>query len=176
MVNVGRLSFSTALAMLKRGHRIAREGWNGKGMWLALWSPGTYKGTSELFENAPALREHAVGTASKSLDVAGCIVMHAADGSIVFGWLASQTDMLADDWIVLTDTPAATATALREVAEQSTVVVQHESSARRALRAAREACANIVTIGVETTRSRALVLTKLDEAIMWFDRLDGRTW
>lgn len=94
-------SFSNALTALKAGYRVRRKGWNGKGMWLALWSAGTYRATSELFENSPALRMHAQLAASKSLDVAASIVMKTADGSIVFGWLASQTDLLAEDWEVL---------------------------------------------------------------------------
>lgn len=94
-------SFSNALTALLNGYRVRRKGWNGKDMWLALWSAGTYRATSELFENAPALRMHAQSMTSKSLDVGASIVMKTADGSIVFGWTASQTDLLAEDWEVL---------------------------------------------------------------------------
>jgi len=92
------VNFGAALAALKDGERVARHGWNGRGMWLALWSAGTYDADSELFENCPAARTFALACAGKSADVAPCIVMKAADGALVFGWLASQTDMLADDW------------------------------------------------------------------------------
>ncbi|MGL4255601.1 MAG: DUF2829 domain-containing protein [Microbacterium sp.] len=95
------LSFGGALTHLRHGARVTRAGWNDKGVWLALWSPGTYHATSELFENAPTLRLHANEAASRSLDVAACIVMKAADGSVVFGWTPSLTDMLAEDWEVV---------------------------------------------------------------------------
>lgn len=92
------MDFGQALTALKQGKRVSRSGWNGKGMWLAYWAPGTYKASSELFENCATLAAHAVTSTSKSLDVGGSIVMKTADGSIIFGWLASQTDMLAEDW------------------------------------------------------------------------------
>ncbi len=92
------MTFGEALEALKAGKRVARSGWNGKNMWLALWPAGTWHATSGLFEDAPALREHALANRSKSADVGPCIVMRAADGLLVFGWLASQTDMLASDW------------------------------------------------------------------------------
>jgi hypothetical protein len=95
------MNFSDALEALKDGERVRRSGWNGKGMWLALWHPGTYKLGSELLENCAALVDYASRTASKSIDVCGAIVMKTADGSVVFGWLASQTDMLAEDWEIL---------------------------------------------------------------------------
>lgn len=90
--------FSWALHQLKDGKRVRRAGWNGKDMWLALWHPGTYDASSVLFDNCPAARNYAWDARSKTADVVGSIVLKAADGSLVFGWLASQTDMLAEDW------------------------------------------------------------------------------
>lgn len=92
------MNFGEAIQAMRDGKRVSRSGWNGKGMWLALWRPGTYAASSELFDNCPALRDHALEARSKSLDVCGSIVMKTADGSVLFGWLASQTDMLANDW------------------------------------------------------------------------------
>lgn len=90
--------FGWALHQLKAGKRVRRAGWNGKNMWLALWTAGTYPFESALFENCSWAREHAASARSLTADVAGSIVLKAADGSLVFGWLASQTDMLAEDW------------------------------------------------------------------------------
>jgi len=95
------LSFGHALAALKTGLRVRRSGWNGKGMWLAL-TPGTALDSED---NSTALR----GTAKTYYETEGVrrlvigahIDMRAADGSLVIGWLASQTDMLADDWEVV---------------------------------------------------------------------------
>lgn len=96
------LNFGQALEAIKKGHCIARAGWNGKGMFVYLnkgnsefLSPGrteTIEGVSEtLFELGN------IGTVTRLPN----INMRAATGSTVTGWLASQTDLLAEDWIDL---------------------------------------------------------------------------
>lgn len=71
-------SFSRALEILKTGSaRVARTGWNGKGMWLELQVPD----------------EHSKMTLPY-------IYMKTADGHQV-PWLASQTDMLSEDWEIV---------------------------------------------------------------------------
>lgn len=74
---VEMVNFGDALFMLKRGHRMARAGWNGKGMWLELQRPD-----------------------AGSKMTLPYIYMKTADDQLV-PWLASQTDMLAEDWVVL---------------------------------------------------------------------------
>ena len=74
-------SFSDALQALKDGKRVARRGWNGKGMWLVLLQPAISH-----------LHGHPVEP---------CIGMKTATGRMQPGWLASQNDLLADDWEVL---------------------------------------------------------------------------
>lgn len=66
--------FGWALDELKAGFKVARQGWNGKGMWLALQVPD----------------EHSKMTLPY-------IYMRTAHGNLV-PWLASQTDLLAVDW------------------------------------------------------------------------------
>ena len=93
------LSFGDALKALKAGQRVARTGWNGKGMWLA-YTPGTK------FAPVHAKPGHAAAFRAKEaphedVRLLPHIDMRAADGSMVIGWLASQTDMLAEDWMVL---------------------------------------------------------------------------
>lgn len=92
------LSFGLAIEALKKGRRVARAGWNGKGMWLCL-SPGRESFSAVDFW-APANRDYALslGGAAKVLP---SITMKTATGEILMGWLASQTDMLADDWQVI---------------------------------------------------------------------------
>lgn len=96
----GRLSFSDALELLKAGHRVARIGWSGKGMWLSL-SPGTPGLPAEKFWS-PHNRAFAERNGG-GVDVLPSISMKTADDKILMGWLASQTDMLAEDWFVLDD-------------------------------------------------------------------------
>ena len=91
------MDFGDAIRALKDGEKVARAGWNGKGMWLSLSGDGP--------RSIPALafwsRNNAV-YAEQQLDgvavVQPCITMKTADGSIVMGWAPSQTDMLAEDW------------------------------------------------------------------------------
>jgi len=81
-----RVDFGRALQELKAGKRVARQGWNGKGMWLILVEDWTICAKYESM-------------------VAGLlplpfIAMKTANSGFV-PWLASQTDMLAIDWVIL---------------------------------------------------------------------------
>jgi hypothetical protein len=93
------LNFGQAIEALKDGKRVAREGWNGKGMFLFLLPAGTVP-TKAIHD--PALRavvEYEIG--GETFEALGSIRMFTADKKILTGWLASQTDMLAEDWIIL---------------------------------------------------------------------------
>lgn len=84
------MSFSLAVCALKEGKKVARKNWNGKEMYL-------YKAITEL--PYPPLSEGKVwkdGVFEKS----EFIVMKTADSKLI-PWLASQTDLLADDWVVV---------------------------------------------------------------------------
>ena len=71
------MDFGDAIRALKEGKKVSRAGWNGKGMWLALQVPDAHSKMSLPY-----------------------IYMKTADNKLV-PWLASQTDMLADDWSVV---------------------------------------------------------------------------
>jgi hypothetical protein len=86
---LGGFTFGEAIGAMKQGSRVMRAGWNGKGMWLWLvegydYNPG--KGRAA---------DHALGC-----EKLPWIGMKTADNKLV-PWLASQTDMLAEDWVVL---------------------------------------------------------------------------
>jgi len=94
----GSMSFGHAIEAMKLGHKVARAGWNGKGMWVA-YTPGSQ------FASIHAKEGHAAKHRANEMDEGGTVIhllphidMRSADGSMVVGWLASQTDMLADDW------------------------------------------------------------------------------
>ena len=95
------LDFGDAIRALKEGYRVSRAGWNGKDMWLAL--SGSLEGrripAASFWSKHNA--EYAAQTVDGSANVLPCITMKTADGSILMGWLASQTDMLAEDWVAL---------------------------------------------------------------------------
>jgi hypothetical protein len=87
------LPFSIVLEMVKNnGSRAARKGWNGKGMFIFLVPGSTFEVNRE-----PLLSILGEGTKVK---YHGHIDMKTADGMIV-PWLASQTDILADDWTLV---------------------------------------------------------------------------
>ena len=89
------MDFGDALKALKAGEKVARSGWNGKGMWIAL-SPGAEKLPPERFW---AKQNNEYAKANGPTNVLPCITMKTVDGEILMGWLASQTDILAEDWI-----------------------------------------------------------------------------
>lgn len=82
----GSMTFGMALEAIKEDARVARVGWNGKGMWIALvkdWN-GSVLGTSD----------------DVIVSLLPWIGMKTADSNFV-PWLASQTDMLAEDWMIV---------------------------------------------------------------------------
>jgi hypothetical protein len=83
------LSFGHAVEAMKAGHKVARSGWNGKGMFLFLVAGSVFK------VNRPPL----LGIYPGGTEISYCphIDMKTADGKVV-PWLASQTDVLANDW------------------------------------------------------------------------------
>ena len=91
MQTAHQMNFSDALKLIKIGGRVARAGWNGKGMFVFL-VPGSHFTVSR----EPLLSILGEGT---PVDYRSHIDMKTADGSIV-PWVASQTDLLADDWQV----------------------------------------------------------------------------
>lgn len=97
-----QFGFDTAIRMLKDGKRVARSGWNGKGMFV--WMK---RGGVAILPTDPDVR-HA-GVRPELFDITDlgtvtrmpCLCLRAAGGETVEGWLASQTDMLADDWTLV---------------------------------------------------------------------------
>lgn len=91
------LSFSAALGLLKGGARAARKGWNGQGMFVFL-VPG-----SHFTVNRPPLL--GIYPDGKEIDYRPHLDMKAANGEVV-PWVASQSDLLSDDWHIVEE-PAA---------------------------------------------------------------------
>lgn len=83
------VNFGLAIEALKAGQRVARVGWNGKGMWLGL-----VKGY-EYFPQGGGASVFALGC-----EKLPWIGMKTADHCFV-PWLASQTDVLAEDWVIV---------------------------------------------------------------------------
>lgn len=83
------MSFGLAIEAAKKGHRISRAGWNGKGQYVEIAAGISYVGPDGEIVNA----EHdAIG--NRALAFVGT-------SGVQMGWLASQADMLADDWTIV---------------------------------------------------------------------------
>lgn len=83
------LYFGNAIRLVKEGFRIARKGWNGKGQYVELASCISYIGSNGEVVNVD---HQAIG--NKALAFVGT-------SGVQLGWLASQADMLAEDWYVV---------------------------------------------------------------------------
>ena len=90
-----QIDFGTALRELKAGKRVARLGWNGKNMYVT-YKPGYPDG---VIANDATRKAHQLSEGAKIV-YRPYLEMLTADGSLV-PWLASQTDLLAEDWVVI---------------------------------------------------------------------------
>lgn len=83
------MNFGKAIEAVKNGSRISREGWNGKGQYVELATCISYK--------------NAVGeTVNVDHDAIGNNALaFVGTSGVQLGWLASQADMLADDWKII---------------------------------------------------------------------------
>ena len=86
------MDFSEALVALKQGYKVVRSGWNGKDMFLFLVPGSVFK-----VNRAPLLGIYPEGT---EIQYHAHIDMKTAQGYIV-PWLASQADLLSNDWAKL---------------------------------------------------------------------------
>jgi len=113
-----KVKFGAAIEAAKEGKLIAREGWNGKGMFVFQRPEDTLSVDFIIntVKSLPAsLKQYYVGQHAHTIEekengkspedthvkFTAYLCMKAADGSIVNGWLASQTDILAEDWLIL---------------------------------------------------------------------------
>jgi len=80
------MNFGQTIEALKNGNKVARKGWNGKGIFIELQVPdANSKMTSPYI----------------FIDTTGLQTDNEAAPKSLVPWLASQTDMLADDWCVV---------------------------------------------------------------------------
>lgn len=94
------MKFGEAIEHARNGKRITREGWNGKGMYVYM-TPGHTVATDTWVARTPAHEVTEAERARGQVIVGDHLDMMSAQGIRIIGWLASQTDMLADDWQVL---------------------------------------------------------------------------
>lgn len=96
------MNIGQAIEAMKAGAKVAREGWNGKGMWLVLMPelklpPFSSQGPGARVNDRTAIH---IGE-DTPLECQPYIVMWTAQQKWQPGWLASQADLLAEDWVVV---------------------------------------------------------------------------
>lgn len=91
------MSFGQAIEALKRGQRVARTAWNGRGMYLWLLPAAMVKAE---WCREPHLKAVAEANGGE-IEALGSIRMMTAGKKVLTGWLASQTDVLSDDWEIV---------------------------------------------------------------------------
>lgn len=82
------MDFGKALEAIKNGKKAKRRGWNGKEQYICLGENFTYE------------RDHGTYTAIHH-DIGGKAIVFVGIRGVQVGWLASQADMLADDWEIV---------------------------------------------------------------------------
>lgn len=104
-------SFGQALKSLKSGFLVTRKGWNGKGMFIFM-RPADQLAigfVAKDIKSLPAavkeyyaqdLEYRSDNPEEDTVKFTSYLCMKSADGTIVNGWLASQTDMLSEDWMI----------------------------------------------------------------------------
>lgn len=98
------MKFGEAITLLNAGHPVTRAGWNGKGMFLVR--AGGYKVEAENARpNGIITKEFLQGRGLTHLEILPHIDMWTAQNTYLAGWLASQSDMLADDWMIYVEAP-----------------------------------------------------------------------
>ena len=91
------MTFGEAVEAMKRGAKVSRLGWNGKGMYIWVMPGSTVRDCNQITDPHLAVIDKAEG----EIRFLGSIRMRTATGDVLTGWLASQTDMLAEDWAVV---------------------------------------------------------------------------
>lgn len=85
------MNFGQAIEALKEGKKVARAGWNGKGMFLYYVPANSYPASRNTLNTMAGVFENDM------VPYCAYIAMKTAQNNVV-PWLASQTDVLAEDW------------------------------------------------------------------------------
>ena len=94
------MKFGEAIECARNGKKIAREGWNGKNMYVYM-TEGCTIPADEWVARIPSQELTEAEKERGDVIIIAHLDMMNAQGTRIIGWLASQTDMLADDWYVV---------------------------------------------------------------------------
>lgn len=94
------LNFGDAITALKAGKKVARSGWNGKSMFLYYVPANSYPAQTDIAKAYWGAKQEPNDPALPLVPYGAYIAMKTAQENVV-PWLASQTDVLADDWQII---------------------------------------------------------------------------
>lgn len=95
------MNFGEAIAAMKQGEKVQRAGWNGKGMWC-IYNPGSKGETHTMFDGS-VYKNHGVDECEILPHFDMYTVNSEGRRAMLPGWLASQSDMDANDWQVFVE-------------------------------------------------------------------------
>jgi hypothetical protein len=84
----GKIGFDEVIKAIKEGKKAKRNGWNGKEQYIELATNVSYKNSDGKIINA------------NHEEAPNCAIAFVGTSGVQLGWLASQADMLAEDWII----------------------------------------------------------------------------
>lgn len=93
------LTFGDAIQAAKQGHKVARRGWSGRGMWV-IYNAGSKGQTHAMFDGS-VYKNHGVDECEILPNFDMYTVNLEGRRAMLVGWAASQTDMLANDWAII---------------------------------------------------------------------------
>lgn len=88
-LNITTFTFGEAISNIKRGKKVARKGWNGKSQYIELATNVSYKNAENKIINV----DHS--------DMGNKAIAFVGTSGVQLGWLASQADMLSNDWVIV---------------------------------------------------------------------------
>ena len=83
------MNFGEAIIAMRKGKKLQRKGWNGKGQYIELAKNISYLNTAGEIINC------------NHENIGNCAIAFVGTAGVQMGWLASQADMLADDWQIV---------------------------------------------------------------------------
>ena len=98
------MDFSEALRQLKAGKKVTRKGWNGN---IVSFAPDMYIWLEKSYmierRNIPTHNENMLSAFGRrdAIEKLGTFIMKTRDNKIMAGWLATNSDLLAEDWILV---------------------------------------------------------------------------
>lgn len=92
------MNFGFALEAMKNGHKVARTGWNGKGMYVVAHNATMDVPADKIWNEHNRAHAESLGG---SIKVAPYCVLKTAQDTLAMGWIPSTGDLFAEDWVIV---------------------------------------------------------------------------